>query len=55
MYFYYVHNKTRKTYCIIETKEILCVGQTVLVKFDNKEISQMCECEILKIIKCLES
>ena len=52
---YYVHNKTRRTYCLIESKDIMEVGQTVLVKFDNEEISEMCECEVLRVMKGLES
>lgn len=52
---YYVHNKTRKTYCLIETKDIIEVGQTILVKFDNEEISEMCECEVLRVMNGLES
>lgn len=54
MYRYYVHNKTRKSWCLIESKEPLEVGQTVLVKFDNEEIDEMCECEILNAMHGLE-
>lgn len=52
---YYVYNKTRRTYCLIESKDIIEVGQTVLVKFDNEEIQEVCECEVLKVMKGLES
>lgn len=52
---YYVHNKTRKTWCFIETDEILEVGQTVLVNFVNRDIPELCECEVLRVMKGLES
>ena len=52
---YYVHNRTRKTYCLIESNDVMEIGQTVLVKFDNDEISEMCECEVLHVMKGLES
>ena len=44
---YYVYNKTRDTYCLIESSDVMEVGQNVLVKFDNKEIPEMCEfCQV---------
>lgn len=52
---YYVYNKTRKTYCLIESKDNIEVGQTVLVKFDNEDVPEMCECEVLRVMKGLES
>ena len=52
---YYVHNKTRHTWGWIESKDDIEVGQTVLVKFDNDDIPEMCECEILQVKKGLES
>lgn len=52
---YYVHNKTRKTYCLIESKDNMEVGQTVLVKFDNKDVPEMCECEVLRVMNGLEN
>lgn len=52
---YYVYNKTRDTYCLIESGDVMEVGQTVLVKFDNKEIPEMCECEVKRVMKGLES
>lgn len=51
---YYVHNKTRRTWAWIESNEILPVGETVLVKFDNEEIDELCECEIIKMHRGLE-
>lgn len=51
---YYVKNKTRKTWCFITSKEILDVGQVVLVKFDNEDIPELCECEVLRVMKGLE-
>ena len=51
MFRYYVHNKTRHTWCIIESKEQLEVGQTVLVDFDNKEIPERCECEVIHVLR----
>ena len=52
---YYVYNKTRDTYCLIESSVVMEVGQIVLVKFDNKEIPEMCECEVKRVMKGLES
>ena len=51
---YYVYNRTRKTWCLIESKEFLEIGQVVLVKFDNDDVQELCECEILQILKGLE-
>ena len=51
---YYVRNKTRETWCLIESKEILYVGDVVLVKFDNEEIDELCECEVLQVLTGLE-
>ena len=50
---YYVHNKTRRTYCLIESQDNMEIGQTVLVKFDNEEIHEMCECEVLRVMNGL--
>lgn len=55
LYRYYVHNKTRHTWCLIESNDLLEVGQTVLVKFDNDDITEMCECEVISKKKGLES
>lgn len=52
---YYIHNKTRNTWGWMESNDDIKVGQTVLVKFDNKDISEMCECEILQVKKGLEN
>ena len=52
---YYVHNRTRKTYCLIESNEDMEVGQVVLVKFDNEDVAEMCECEVLRVMNGLES
>lgn len=51
---YYVYNKTRDTYCLIESSDIMEVGQTVLVRFDNEDIPEMCECEVLRVMNGLE-
>lgn len=48
---YYVRNKTRNTWCIIESKELLEVGQVVLVDFDNDEIPERCECVIIHVLR----
>ena len=47
MYRYYIHNKTRRTWGWMESGEDIDVGKTVLVKFDNEDIHEMCECEII--------
>ena len=52
---YYVRNKTRRTWCLIESKEILEIGQVIWVKFDNEDIQELCECEVLRVMKGLES
>lgn len=45
---YYIHNKTRNTWGWMESNNDIEVGQTVLVKFDNDDIPEMCECEVIK-------
>lgn len=52
---YYIHNKTRHTWGWMESKDDIEVGQTVLVKFDNDDIEEMCECEVIRKKKGLES
>lgn len=52
---YYIHNKTRHKWGWMESDKDLEVGQTVKVKFDNEDILEMCECEVLKVKKGLES
>ena len=53
LYRYYVHNKTRRTWCLIDSNDLLEVGQTVLVDFDNEDVPERCECEIIRIIRGL--
>ena len=48
MYTYEVYNKTRGTYCTIVSDEFLEVGQKVLVKFHNKELEGLHECEVIE-------
>ena len=56
MYRYYVHNMTRGTYCLIESKDDLEIGQVVLVLFDNEDLKgQACECKVLRKMHGLES
>ena len=56
MYRYYVHNLTRGTYCLIEAKDNLEIGQKILVLFDNEELKgEACECEVLHKMNGLES
>ena len=52
---YYIHNKTRHTWGWMESNDDIQVGQTVLVKFDNEDIPEMCECEVISVKKGLES
>ncbi len=54
-YRYYILNKTRNTSGWMETQEELEVGMTVMVRFDNADIIELCECVILKKEKGLES
>ena len=56
MYRYYVHNMTRGTYCLIESKDNLEIGQVVLVLFDNEDLKgHACECKVLRKMHGLES
>lgn len=49
MYEYYVYNETRKTYCTIESENLLTIGQWVLISFDNVGIKEkLCKCKVLK-------
>lgn len=51
MFTYYVYNKTRKSWCVIDSSEFIEVGQTVLVKFENEELAdELCECEVVKML-----
>lgn len=52
---YYIHNKTRNTWGWMESNNDIKVGQTVLVWFDNDDIPEMCECEVLRVTNGLES
>lgn len=51
---YYVHNITKKTWCLIDSTEDMQIGQVVWVKFDNEDIDELCECEILHKMNGLE-
>lgn len=51
---YYIYNKTRRSWGWMESEQELEIGKTVMVKFDDEDIPELCECEIIKSKKILE-
>ena len=50
MYRYYVYNKTRKSWHIIELNYDVKEKETVMVNYGSEDNPDICECEILRVM-----